>query len=118
MITDFEIMGLWNGSEVTNGKTGTEETSADVLLSVFKHKVSENEAKAWKGPKQIVKDAYLISSSDNMLVRIAPTSLDATGTEFNMVNSKNHSLWVLHLPLPLNLMVYWAVLPVMQDCTL
>lgn len=84
-------MGLWNGSEVTNGKTGTEETSADVLLSVFKHKVSENEAKAWKGPKQIVKDAYLISSSDNMLVRIAPTSLDATGTEFNMVNSKNHS---------------------------
>ena len=91
LITDFEIMGLWNGSEVTNGKTGTEETSADVLLSVFKHKVSENEAKAWKGPKQIVKDAYLISSSDNMLVRIAPTSLDATGTEFNMVNSKNHS---------------------------
>ena len=42
LITDFEIMGLWNGSEVTNGKTGTEETSADVLLSVFKHKVSEN----------------------------------------------------------------------------
>ena len=91
LITDFEIMGLWNGSEVTNGKTGTDATSADVLLSVFKHKVSETEAKAWKGPKQIVKDAYLISSSDNMLVRIAPTSLDATGTEFNMVNSKNHS---------------------------
>ena len=60
-------------------------------MSVFKYKVTENEAKAWKGSKQIIKDAYLISSSNNMLVRIDPTFLDAIGTEFNMVNSRNHS---------------------------
>ncbi|WP_455668753.1 PL29 family lyase N-terminal domain-containing protein [Phocaeicola sp.] len=87
LITDFEVMGLWNATdkEVTNADDGKTD------ISIYTHKVTESEAKAWKGPKAIVKNAFLISSSDNMLVRIAPTSLDASGTEFNFVNSKNNS---------------------------
>ena len=104
LITDFEIMGLWDGEKIVSGITNetesttpaaaAEESGVNLMsteLSVYKYPVTEETAKNWKGPKPVEKDAYLISSPDNMLVRIAPSSLNAAGTEFNIVNSKNHS---------------------------
>lgn len=106
LITDFELLGLWDGKEITSGiknkggattaategEATTESSVVNTELSVFKSAaLTEKQVEAWKGPKSLVEGAYLISSGDNMLVRIAPSSLDASGTQFNIVNSKNNS---------------------------